>query len=201
MRKAVFTLSLMLIAGVWTPHSVAEDEPFAIRFGLITMQPTADVEILGEPFELTQSFGAEFDFEWYALHRLGLEGSIAFAVDADIESQGDALAGVSILPLTIGLNGHIIRTKTIDWSIGVVGGVVFYGDVDIDPDAMTGELTSKTDSTYGLQTSLDVGFAKGGRWGMNFGIKYLETDLELKTFSAPIPYNPVIVRVMGLYRW
>ena len=110
MRNAGFALLLVLTAGASVPHSFAEDEPFAIRFGVVVLQPTGGREILGQEYELGTSYGGEFDFEWYALHHLGLEGSIAIALDADIESRGDAVAGVTMVPLTVGLNGHIIRT-------------------------------------------------------------------------------------------
>ena len=189
---------LGLVSLLWMPRSIAEDERFAVRFGLILSQPTAELSYLDQSYELQRSFGFEVDFEWYALGRLGLEGSMAFAFDANIESEADFLAGVSLLPLTVGLNGHIVKGKTLDWSIGVVGGVIVFTDIDIDSQAMTGMLRSTTEPTYGIQTSLDVSFA--GRWGMNFGVKYLNAEMELEELP-PIPFDPVIVRVMGLYRW
>ncbi len=198
MRKVGAVSLLCLATLLWMPRSIADDERFAVRFGLILTQPTSELTFSDQTYELKRSFGFEVDFEWYALARLGLEGSVAFAFDANVESEADFLAGVSLVPLTVGLNGHIIKSKTLDWSIGVVGGVVIFTDVDIDAQAMTGSLRSTAEPTYGIQTSLDVAFA--GRWGMNFGVKYLNAEMELEELP-PIPFDPVIVRVMGLYRW
>ena len=182
---------------------MAEDEPFAIRFGLIMLEPTADPETMGFTHEVGTSFGGEFDFEWYALRRLGLEGSIASAFDGTVNSAGDTASGIIISPLTIGLNFHVIRTRTVDWSFGAVGGVMFFHDFDFNEfdDTMTLKVKSGSSGTYGIQTSLDVGFAGEGRWGMNFGIKYLDADLESQSLPDTVAVDPVIVRVMGLFRW
>ena len=39
---------------------------------------------------------------------------------------------MTFAPLTIGLNGHVIRTRTLDWSIGAVGGAIWFGDLKIE---------------------------------------------------------------------
>ena len=38
------------------------------------------------------------------------------------------------------------------------------------------------------------------KWAVNVGLKYLATQLELNDGSK-FDYDPVVLRVMGVYRW
>ena len=163
-KRTMAVAALAAVAMILTTPAMAQDDRFAIRFGLIGFFPSNDSTIESTTIGLEDSIGAEFDFEWYALPRLGLEASFAVALDSNIESEIDAAVGVTYTPLTLGLNGHIIRTRTLDWSVGVVGGVIWFTDFDIrnlEDDPVASSDTVR-ETTYGAQTSLDVGFGEFG---------------------------------------
>jgi outer membrane protein W len=188
-------ITLLLTA---TPPVAAQDKPFAIRFGLVMLDPTSSSTIMGQKNELDQAFGGEFDFEWYFIDKLGLEASIATVADADIEtdSNGSSGAGIAVTPITVGLNWHPVRNESVDWYIGVMAGRIIFGDFEFDDDSAS--VSTDDDSTYGAQTALDIGI--GESWAVNIGLKYL--DATVKTAgNQEIAVDPLMVRVMGVFRW
>lgn len=199
MRKLGLLALVGIIGVLLLPSTVAQDERFAVRFGLIALEPTGDSTIQGSLNELSTAFGATGAFEWYFAPRVGLEGSMAFAIDADVESNNDVVAGVSVVPITFGINWHPVRTQTIDWGIGAIGGPVIYADFKYDDtgSSTTTSVSSDTDFGYGLQTFLDWGFAMDGRWGMSFGVKWLKSDFDVE--GEKLSVDPLIVSVMGKF--
>jgi len=182
---------------------MAQDERSTIRFGLIYLDSTNDTDISGETTELQGAGGIEFDYEFYITKRFGVEASIATAADADTEADGDTVAALTVTPLTVGLNGHIVKTQKVDWAVGILGGRIFYGDFESTDNVSTAKTSDET--TYGVQTFVDIGLAMQGRWGINFGVKWLKADVEV-TPSIPGPkvtleFDPAIVRAMGYFRW
>jgi len=199
MRRIGLLALIGLFGILLLPPTVAQDQRFAIRFGLTMFEPTSDSVIMGKRNELETAFGAQGVFEWYFANRFGLEASVGFALDADLKSDNDVLTGVSVIPITVGINWHPVRTKTIDWGIGAVGGPILYADFTyVDSgDTSTGTVSTDTDLAYGLQTFLDVGFAKGGRWGMSFGLKWLDSAVEFGREELSV--DPLIASVMGKF--
>ena len=202
--RRVSRLAAITLIMLWCSHfALAADERFAVRFGLVGIEPTASSIIQGQRNELKRAFGGEGDFEWYFTRHFGLEGSFAFGVDADVEENSDTVAGVTVTPITVGINWHVIRNDRFDWYIGAVGGRIGYSDFEFTSTngSSTGSVESESDTTYGLQTALDIGVAASGRWGINVGLKYLSADLPLGGTGAKLAVDPVILRVMGVFRW
>jgi outer membrane protein W len=203
MRRVLPLAAITLIVLFCSQQAFAADERFAIRFGLILLEPTGSSIVQGERSELKSSVGGEFDFEWYFFKHFGLEGSVATAVDADVEENSDTVAGVTVTPITVGINWHVIRNERIDWYIGAVAGSIGYNDFTFTSagGSSTGSVDTERDSTYGLQTALDIGVAGSGRWGINVGIKYLSAGLPIEGTNQEIAVDPFIARVMGVFRW
>ena len=64
-----------------------------------------------------------------------------WAFDADLKMDGDVFAGVSILPLTAGINWHPVRTPKVDWGIGALASV-------IAPYPTFGEISKRVAGSY-----------------------------------------------------
>jgi hypothetical protein len=191
-----------LIVVVWVLSmagpALADESPFAIRFGITLVEPTTDTSFQGSVTEFDSNFGAEFDFEWYFLSRLGLEAGVMTSGDVDVTEDRDAIGAVTFSTLTVGLNGHVVRNDSIDWAIGVVVGQASYGDFDSSDGVTT--FRSEEDTIWGVQTFLDIPINKGGAWAIDVGVKWVSTSLD--PGSGPgLDYDPVILRVMGVWRW
>jgi outer membrane protein W len=197
MRHAKWLLIAAFFIALMAP-AAAGDEQFTIRFGIILLDPTAESVIEGGNAKLDQAWGGGFDFEWYFGERVGLEGSIATGIDADIDWDGDTAAGLTVTPVTAGLNGHLVKNEKIDWFIGVLVGQMYFGDFDYDDGTTT--VNTETTTTYGAQTGIDFAVSESGKWGIHFGVKYLVADVEFDR-GPSLDIDPLIVKAMGVFRW
>ena len=198
MRAAVVALMICFLPVLAGPVR-AEHKPFNIRFGVAMLEPTGNTTINSVNNEVTGTFGPAFDFEWRFSELLGLEGAIATAIDADIEEDGDAGAAVTMTPITAGLNAHIVRTKRVDWAVGVLAGQMIYADFAFVDDTATG--SADNDFAYGAQTFVD--FHVSEMWGFHIGVDYLKTQLEATRdgMGATIDVDPLVVKAMGIVSW
>jgi len=200
MRRAVVTLLMICFLLALTGPVHAEDKRFNIRFGIVSLNPTGSSTINNVENEVKNTYGPAFDFEWRFSPLMGLEGAIATAIDADVEEDGEKYAAVTMTPITAGLNFHVVRTKRLNWAVGVLAGQMIYADFDIDGDTAT--VTSENDFAYGAQTFLD--FRVSPRWGVHIGVEYLKTQLEASDGSdsrATIDVDPVLIKAMGIVSW
>ena len=181
MVRQLKLLVLVLVAAMGSSRVLADDGRFAIRFGLVNLERPEDTE--------GHAGGVQFDFEWYFQKRWGLESSVALVA---LPTALDLM-----IPVTVGLNRHVVRTRRFDWSLGVLAGRVFY----VLPNFNTGSTTTYDGSAYGAQTSLDIGVTKRGRWGINLGLKLLKTRTSDDSPDGKFVYDPIAFRVMGLHRW
>jgi len=200
MRTIRIVLPVILLALFLVQPTAASDERFAIRFGIVMLDATADSDILGDNISLGTGYGGEFDFEWYFIRVLGLEGSVLTAIDADVDENNSTVAGVTVTPITVGLNWHPVRNDRVDWYLGVVAGRIGYGDFKLDDNTDTATFSSESDTTWSAQTAIDIGVAKGGRWGINLGLKWLKADLPIGG-NQVIQIDPIVLRAMGTFRW
>lgn len=190
---AVATIGSMAMSGY------AQDQRFAIRLGAVYMDPTSDNTFQGKKSQLESAGGMELMFEWYVLDWLGLELSTAGAADVDVESDNDPIGAVTIAPLTLGVNGHIVRNSVLDWWVGVLGGQVIYGDIDVEGD--NEDIDTERDTAFGVQTALDLSPASWRNVALNLGVKYIQTGIETDTTEGKVDIDPLIYRILLTFRW
>lgn len=204
MRHIGRILWVALALSVLVQPATAQDRRFAVRLGVVASSPTSDTVVDGVSAELGTAFGGEFNFEWYINQHLGLEASVAFATDTDIESSDDmtVVSGISVLPATIGLNAHVIRSENVDWSFGLVAGVIRWGDFDFQSGGGSGSNKIDSSGVFGAQTSIDIAIGSNDRWGVNIGIKYLKAELEPEDPAFPaVKVDPLHLRAMAVFRF
>jgi len=203
MRHIGRILWVALALSVLVQPATAQDRRFAVRLGVVASSPTSDTVVGGVSAELGTAFGGEFNFEWYINKHLGLEASVAFATDTDIESSDDTtvVSGISVLPATIGLNAHVIRSENVDWSFGLIAGVIRWGDFKFQSgDSGSNKIDSS--GVFGAQTSIDIAIGSNDRWGVNIGIKYLKAELEPEDPAFPaVKVDPMHLRAMAVFRF
>ena len=191
-KMLLLSLAVLLLGGT----AAAQDQKFAIRFGLNLVEPTSETTIDGDEFKLGTQGGLEFDFEWYFHPRVGFEVAAAGSANVDVESWGNKVAGVTFSTFTLGINGHVLRSEKVDFAVGLLGGRARYGDFEVEGSTTT--ISLDADTTWGLQAFVDMTVSRN--WAVDLGLKYLNTQLDLAS-GEQIDYNPVIFRVMGVYRW
>jgi hypothetical protein len=103
---------------------------------------------------------------------------------------------VSFSAFTLGINGHVVRSEKVDFALGLLAGSARYTDFEVGNIVTT--LSTDQETTFGAQAFVDMTVSRN--WAVDLGIKYLRTRLELGG-GANIDFDPVIFRVMGVYRW
>lgn len=186
-----------------TPKAFASYQPlhkFSIRLGFVVLEPSEN-----DDFDLGTSYGLEMDFEWYFSERFGLELSLVIATDGSSYSNNDNYQydGISTTAFTLGLNGHIVRNEIYDWYVGILVGVVDYYDFDyvsIDNNDFSSSNDLGTESTWGVQTGLDI--KMGDFWSVDVGLKYLDSSIDVDNIdSQSIDIDPVIFNISAVFRF
>lgn len=197
-RWTCSVFAVMLLANLLPGAAAAQDQRFAVRFGINLVEPTGQSTSMGQTSELDSQTGGEIGFEFYANRRLGLEVSMSGSASTDVQTSGLVVASVTFSSFLVGLNWHVVNTENVDWSLGVLAGRAGYGNFEVTSGITTIQI--QDDTTYGVQTSVDLPITKGGHWAINVGVKYLVTSLKLEG-GQDIDFDPVILRVMGVYRF
>ena len=196
MARARAGLLLVVAALLLAGPAVAQDQRYAVRFGFLLVEPTGDSIDGGTTRELSTQGGFEVDFEWYFHPRVGLDVASIGSASADVESGGSRVAGVTFSAFTLGINGHVIRSEKVDFALGLVAGSASYSDFEVEGSTTT--FDTERDTTFGAQAFIDMTVSRN--WAVDLGVKYLASRLELEDGSK-IDFDPVILRVMGVYRW
>ena len=193
------TFFCLIIAATILPagQGYAQDQRFAIRVGGVYMEPTGDTTFQGRKSALEDAAGVELAVEWYVTDRWGLEASAAGTADIDITEDNDLIGGVTMSPLTLGLNRHLVRSSILDWWVGVLGGQVVYGDFDYENDNQNSDTSS--DTAWGVQTAVDLSPASWRNVALNLGVKYLDTAID--SGAGAVEVNPLMYRVLLTIRW
>jgi outer membrane protein W len=196
LRARAGLLLVVAVALMLAGPATAQDQRFAVRFGFLLLEPTGESSEDGTTRELSTQGGFEVDFEWYFHPRVGLDVSSLGSGSADVEYDGTRVAGVSFSAFTLGINGHVIRSEKVDFALGLVAGSASYSNFEVDGSTTT--LSIEGDTTFGAQAFIDMTVSRN--WAVNLGIKYLDTRLD-QGDDLRIDFDPVIFRVMGVYRW
>ena len=177
----------------------AQDQRFAVRLGAVYLDPTSDNTFQGRKSELESAGGAELAVEWYMTPRLGLELSATGAADMDVQENNDPIGAVTVAPITLGLNGHLVRNRGVDWWVGVLGGQVVYGDFDLEGD--NEDIDTENDTAWGVQTAIDLSPPSWRHVALNLGVKYLKTGIDGGGDQGKVDVDPLIYRILLTFRW
>jgi len=189
MTRIRATLLLTLVAVLFATPAMAQDQKYALRFGFLIVEPT------GDSFDDTQG-GIEIDFEWYFHPRVGFEAAIASSTNSSFDIEGQQVSDLLFSTFTLGFNGHVIRSKKVDFALGILAGSAAYRDLELE--GLTTTLQIARDTVIGAQAFVDM--TVGRKWAVNVGLKYLDTQLDIEQ-GQKLDFNPVTLSVMGVYRW
>jgi hypothetical protein len=115
--------------------------------------------------------------------------------DPDNAESADLAASqtgeMGMIPLTLGFNFHVLRTRTLDLYLGPLVGYVYYTDLKLEPGTLTVDppifpleeeieadaVDIKGSGAWGAAVGLDVRFGVS-RWMLSVAGRYLATTAE-----------------------
>ena len=193
----------------------AEDEPWQIRFAVVSMNPSGSSVIVRETGELfsyesSNGVGVAIDLEYRASRRLGIDfgvmsssPGIEVAVDAQplsVSASGD----ITIIPVYAALNFHLTPDSRFDLFIGPMLAYVLYNRIElVAGPGLTEELSARNGLGIGAVLGLDIGLGSG-RWSLNTAIRYLDTTLEASSADGGVgetDIDPTIFSIGFGYRF
>lgn len=175
----------------------AEDEPWQIRFAVVSMNPSGSSVIVHETgerfsYETSNGVGAAIDLEYRASRRLGIDfgiitssPGIKVTVDAQplsVSASGD----ITITPIYAALNFHLTPDSRFDLYIGPMLAWVLYNRIElVAGPGISEELSSQNSLGIGAVLGLDIGLGSG-RWSLNGAIRYLDTTLKASSADGGV---------------
>jgi outer membrane protein W len=171
------------------------DYDFKLFVGGAYVQPLNDTEILGETVGATNEFGIELGGEWRMGDRLGFE--IAY-LDAqpDIEVDGDRVGDIDLKPWNFTLNFHIVDRDAFSWYIGPTLSYINWSNLHLEGG---GTLEIDSETTWGASTGFLFGL--GDTFGIELGLRYIDSTLESPMIPDEVAVDPLFARVGISFRF
>ena len=176
--------------------------------GTLTLEPQSEVALLlGYERRIRDLFGLEFVM-WNAKHDVDgqfsgeywlLDSDTGDLIDNGTLQFTETLADVKMMPLTAGINFHLMRQSRFDLYVGPTIGYVFYGDLGIGED----ELSIDDDFTWGGTIGFDLPLGAKG-WMFTGALRYLDTEAspdDLGPGDESLDVSPWIVQLSAGYRF
>ncbi len=170
----------------------------AFRFGVQFVSPTGDLTEAGETLEADNAVGVSLGYEHVFIDRIGLDFNLAFSKhDLEISSpiQSGTVGDVDMfMPVTAGVNFHLIRNNIVDFYAGPFAGYVLYGDID-PTESDLAVVSIENDFAFGGVVGLDVSLTGKGLI-LTSALKYIQTtaEPEVPSFSE-IDIDPWVIQV------
>lgn len=150
--------------------------------------------------------GAEYQFS----RRLGIDLGVLLAADLGTRIKVDWTGatfgtGVTVRPITAGLNVHLTPDSRVDLYLGPLLAYVVYDSFEVSVGrGVTQSIATENDLGFGANLGLDVHLGRGGHWSLVGTFKYIDTTLEATPPDSPpgsTDFDPTIVGFGVAYRF
>ena len=195
MRKAkTATVILTLLAAAGLASATTPDG--TLRVFAASVSPTGDLTgDFGMPFsgtvEADSATGLGVVYEFRMSDRFGIESGISFAnLDFDVKAAGGTaeLGSATMIPMTFGLDIHLLKKKKVDLFVGPLLAYTSWTDLD----GPVGIVELDSDFGIGAVLGMDVLMGKGS-WTFGTGLRYFSSAAG--DASAEIDVDPLQVEV------
>jgi len=182
-------------------HAWAEKGSYEVRFGVLYSTPTGDYTEEGQTTEMDSAFGFQASFEFGLTDLIGVEPGIAFLEhDVNVKEAGESdlkLGDMSLIPLTVNVNFHVLRGETVDLYVGPTVGYAFWGS--LESELFQQDFPANDEFLYGANVGIDIPFGEG-KWGFNAALSYLVLDAELDG-GPTMGVDPLQIKAGVLYKF
>ncbi len=207
-RSLVMTFLVLATALAPSPASARDTEhPWQLRLGLVAMDCDANIAEIGassDGIALSTGVGGGLGIgiEYRASRRLGLDFGV-LAASPDVGTQIEigwhgvsVSSGITVAPLTIGLNIHVTSGSTVDLYLGPLIAYVAYSGFDLNVGPGVHE-TFYTSNDLGLGANLGIDVFLGrGRWSLYATVKYIDSTLAATPEGGDtgrVDFDPVVL--------
>ena len=199
MRRSRLGPPLLLALSATTVPALAAAGESKLRFCINFVSPTGDYSEPGDmSLEADDAIGPEVGFEYRFSDLMGVDFNLGY-YEHDLEASDSGLSAtvgdVSQIPLTVGLNFHLLKESKIDFYLGPTLGYVMWDDVKLDAIVGGGEVSTKDGVSYGLNLGVDIPL--NPKWDLVVGGRYTFSSVETDEGSDDIELDvdPIEIRL------
>lgn len=186
--------------------TLADDGKNVFRYGVQFVSPTGELKDidLSESLKAKDALGFSSGFEHVFFDRVGIDFNIAYSKhDLELTMDGTSVEVANIkmmMPVTVGVNFHMVRNRIVDLYAGPFAGYVFYGDIDWEEGSVP-SLSVDNDFAMGAVLGLDLSITKRGLI-FTSAVKYLKTQAspDIPGFDE-IDLDPWVIQLGLGYRF
>lgn len=202
-RLSLLAISILILL-LASSFAWADAGNNAFRFGVQFVSPTGDLVEGVETLEADDAVGVSLGYEHVFIDRIGLDFNLGFSKH-DLEVSSPSLSGTvgdvdMFMPVTAGVNFHIVRNNFVDFYMGPFAGYVLYGDIDPTESQLT-TIAIENDFALGAVVGLDVAFTGKGLI-FTSALKYIQTSAEPEVPSfSELDIDPWVIQLGLGYRF
>ena len=204
------TLLILFMALASMPAQVsAEDERWALRFAVVSMDPRGSLVTVAETgeqisYSSSSGIGLGIDLEYRASRRLGIDFGVLSAspnIAVEVGEEPFTVRGsgdLNATPLYAALNVHLTPDSRFDLYVGPLVAYVKYDGFKLAAGpGLIEEFTTENDFGFGGVVGLDIGLGDG-QWLLNAAVRYIDTTLEATSLDGGLgttDWDPMIYSV------
>lgn len=151
--------------------------------------PVADSDFDSVSTEAAETIGWELGVEWKPTNLLGVELAYLNA-EPEIEQTGTTVGEISLEPINLSANFHLIRTKVLTFWVGPTVSYANWGNLELEGG---GQIETDSELAYGASAGVNVSLIK--LLALQAGVRWLKLDVTDSQTGETLNVDPFFVNL------
>lgn len=166
MKRILGLVIVVVAAAVLAVPAQALEYKFRVYGAAAYVVPISDGQVDGTTVEAADVVGWELGAEWKPTNLLGIELAYLYA-NPDIEALGTTVGDVTLQPIFLSANFHLVRTKLLTFWVGPTASYANWGNLELSDGS---SVQTDSEFAYGASTGVNISLFKlmalqvGARW-------------------------------------
>ena len=187
-RLAVLAATSAVLAALATPAQAMEYK-FRVYGAAAYVVPVADSDFGSVSTEAAETLGWEIGVEWKPTNLLGVELAYLNA-KPEIEQTGTTVGEISLEPINLSANFHLIRMKILTFWVGPTVSYANWGNLELSGG---GDINTDSEFAYGASAGVNVSLIK--LLALQAGVRWLKLDVSDSVTGETLDVDPFFVNL------
>lgn len=187
-RLAVLAAASVSLVALATPAQALEYK-FRVYGAAAYVVPVADSDFGSISTEAAETLGWEIGVEWKPTNLLGIELAYLNA-DPEIEQTGTTVGEISLEPINLSANFHLLRMKILTLWVGPTVSYANWGNLELSGG---GDIETDSEFAYGASAGVNVSLIK--LLALQAGVRWLKLDVTDSVTGETLDVDPFFVNL------